>query len=274
MAMRAPGSGDGSPIFVPGKGAAVLCLHGFTGTPYEVAPLARALANAGFSVSAPVLAGHGQKASDLAKTRWTDWFASAEAAFDRLHKDAGAKSIALAGFSMGALLALHLASQRPHNVSALAVFSTPLRLRNWHMVGARAWKRMPAFLRCARLATLRKRGGSDVTDESVRRENPAMLEMPLAGVAELVALADVVRRELSLVRSPTFVAHGEQDHTVPLASSYELAGSLASDVVERLWLPRSGHLIGVDVEHHQLCDAVVRFFKSHSGYPGANETTS
>ena len=44
------------------------------------------------------------------------------------------------------------------------------------------------------------------------------------------------------------VAHGERDHTVPQSASFELAGSLASATVERLWLPRSGHLIAVDVE--------------------------
>ena len=66
-ALRVPGGGDKSPIFIPGKGPAALCLHGFTGTPYEVAPLARALAAAGFAVSAPLLAGHGDSPAALEK---------------------------------------------------------------------------------------------------------------------------------------------------------------------------------------------------------------
>ena len=262
--MRERGSGDKSPIFIPGGGPAVLCLHGFTGTPYEVAPLARSLASAGFSVSAPMLAGHGESAAILATTRWQDWLASAEAAFDRLRSASGDGPVALVGFSMGGLLALRLARLRPHSVSALVVMSAPLRLRDWQVALARAWARLPVFLRRGRLATIRKRGGSDVTDAHVRAENPALDEMPLAGIVELIELAEVVRRDLTFIHLPTLVAHGERDRTVPLQTSFELAGSIASDVVERLWLPRSGHLVAVDVERTELCEAVGRFLTVHA----------
>ena len=44
---------------VGGSGPAVLCLHGLTGTPYEVRPPAEALAEAGFACLGPLLPGHG-----------------------------------------------------------------------------------------------------------------------------------------------------------------------------------------------------------------------
>ena len=263
-ARRVPGSGDKSPIFCPGGGPGVLCLHGFTGTPYEVAPLARALASAGFAVSAPVLAGHGENAATLAATHWQDWLASAEAAFAKLRAVSGNRPVALAGFSMGALVALRLARLHPRSVSALVLMSTPLRLRDSQILLARAWSHLPGFLRRGRLATRGKRGGSDVTDDAVRAENPSLSEMPLAGIVELIELAEVVRRDLTFIHMPTLVAHGERDQTIPLQTSFELAGSIASDVVERLWLPRSGHLVAVDVERAQLCEAVVRFLNVHT----------
>jgi carboxylesterase len=260
---RLTGSGDGSPIFIPGKGAGALCLHGFTGTPYEVAPLARALGAVGFAVSAPLLAGHGESAIALAATRWSDWLASAEAALARLRFETGGSPIAIAGFSMGGLLALRLARTRPEAVSALALLSVPLRLPAWQTGVLRGFARLPKFLRRNRLAMLPKRAGSDVTDAKVHDENPSYPEMPLAGLAELVMLADVVRRDLSLVTIPALVAHGERDRTVPQSASFELAGCLASATVERLWLARSGHLIAVDVEHQRLSEAVVAFFTRH-----------
>ena len=263
-ALRVPGSGDKSPIFCPGSGPAVLCLHGFTGTPYEVAPLAHGLAIAGFSVSAPMLAGHGTNAAVLAATHWQDWLASAEEAFANLSAASGNGPVALAGFSMGALLALRLARLHPHSVSALVLMSTPLRLRDRQIALARAWSQLPGFLRRGPLATRRKRGGSDVTDDKVRAENPSLTEMPLAGIVELIELANVVRRDLTFIHMPTLVAHGERDQTIALQASFELAGSIASDVVERLWLPRSGHLVAVDVERAQLCEAVVRFLNLHA----------
>jgi len=263
-ALRIPGSGDKSPIFCPGDGPAVLCLHGFTGTPYEIAPLARGLASAGFAVSAPMLAGHGETAATLANTRWQDWLASAEAAFEKLRAASGNGPVAVAGFSMGALLALRLARLHPHSVSTLVLMSTPLRLRDSQIALARAWSHLPGFLRRGPLATRRKRGGSDVTDDKVRAENPSLAELPLAGIVELIDLAKVVRRDLTFIHTPALVAHGERDQTIALQMSFELAGSIASDVVERLWLPRSGHLVAVDVEREQLCEAVVRFLNAHA----------
>jgi carboxylesterase len=262
--MHVPGSGDKSPVFLPCDGPAVLCLHGFTGTPYEVAPLARGLAGVGFSVSAPMLAGHGESAAALANTCWQDWLASAEAAFDELRAASGHRPVAVAGFSMGGLLALRLAHLHPHNVAALVVMSAPLRLRDSQVALVRAWSHLPAFLRRGPLATIRKSDGSDVTDGNVRAENPALTEMPLAGIVQLIELAEVVRRDLTFIRQPTLVAHGERDRTVPLHASFELAGSIASDVVERLWLPRSGHLVAVDAERARLGEAVAHFLAAHA----------
>jgi len=252
----------------------LLCLHGFTGTPYEVAPLARAAGAAGFAVSAPLLAGHGETARALAVTRWTDWLASADAALDRLRADTGGRPVAVAGFSMGGLLALRLARTRPGAVSALVLLSVPLRLPAWQAGFLRGFRHLPGFLRRSRPAMLRKRRGSDVTDPKVRGENPSYPEMPLAGVAELAALAELVRRELSLVTVPALVAHGELDRTVPQTASFELAGSLASATVERLWLAHSGHLVLVDVEHPRVCAAVTDFLARHLRVGSAERPTS
>lgn len=242
----------------------MLCLHGFTGTPYEVAPLAHALASAGFSVAAPLLAGHGETTAALAATRWQDWFGSAEAALDRLRAASGGGRTAVLGFSMGGLLALRLARLLPDRISALVAMSVPLRLRAWQIAVAKLWRRLPGVLRRSPFAALRKRGGSDVIDETSRRENPGLPELPLSGIAELVALGEVVRGDLAFVRQPTLVVHGERDRTIALQASHELADKLAADVVERLWLPRSGHLVGVDVERSRLAQAVVQFLKNHA----------
>ena len=48
-----PGTGDKSPLTISGDRRGVLCLHGFTGTPFEIRPLAEALGRAGCTVEAP-----------------------------------------------------------------------------------------------------------------------------------------------------------------------------------------------------------------------------
>ena len=62
----------------------VLCLHGFTGNPTAVRPLADAFAAAGYSVELPRLPGHGTTIEDMQTTGFADWSAEAEAALQRL----------------------------------------------------------------------------------------------------------------------------------------------------------------------------------------------
>ena len=73
---------------VPGGGAywfegnevGCLLVHGFTGTPQNVRPLADYLARRGLAVSAPRLPGHGTTVEDLDRTGPQDWLAAAEKA--------------------------------------------------------------------------------------------------------------------------------------------------------------------------------------------------
>src|SRR5207247_10449234 len=88
-----------------------LLVHGFTGTPEEMRPLGEALAARGFPVHAVRLAGHGTDVADLARTRWTDWFASVEAGVARLR--ASTERLAVAGMAMGSPVAPHLAAPLP-----------------------------------------------------------------------------------------------------------------------------------------------------------------
>jgi carboxylesterase len=200
---------------------------------------------------------------DLTRTSWPDWLASAHGALDRLLAQVKGAPVAIAGFSLGGLLALRLARQRPGNVAALAVIAAPLRLRGYQVSAIRALCRLPALLRRGPLAVLPKFGGYDVLDDDMKRQNPALSGMPIAGLGSLIELAEIVRRDLPDIRTPTLVAHGERDKTVPLGDSLELVGTLGADVIERLFLPRSGHLVAIDVERSVLIEAVTRFFDTH-----------
>ncbi len=126
-------------------------------------PLGEALAARGFPVRAVRLAGHGTEVADLAGTRWTDWFASVTEGADRLRRDVPA--LAVAGMSLGALLALHLAATRPAEVSALVLCGTPLELRGAGVRWLPLLARIPCIAR--RWATIPKPGGPDIADPAV-----------------------------------------------------------------------------------------------------------
>lgn len=254
---------DKSPLSIAGDERSVLCLHGITGTPFEVRPLAEAFGREGFSVSAPMLAGHGDSLAGLARSTWRDWLASAESALGLLSERAGGRPVALVGFSMGALLALRLARLYPARVAALVVMGTPLRLRRWKVATIRAVTALP--LPFARMpgARVPKPNGSDISIPAMRHGNPGLQAFPFAALGQLVQLMDVVRGDLPFVRAPALVAHGRHDHVVPAEYADELAATLGSPVVERLWLERSFHVVGLDVDADELARAATHFVQRY-----------
>lgn len=89
----------------------VLLLHGITGSPASMRPLAEAVwTRSGASVSVPRLHGHGTVWQDLHRSRWADWIADANAAYDELA--AAHDNVVIVGLSMGGGLALDLASRK------------------------------------------------------------------------------------------------------------------------------------------------------------------
>ena len=263
------GSGDKSPLSIAGDRRGVLCLHGITGTPFEIRPLAEALGRRGCTVVAPTLAGHGGTLADLAASGWQDWLASAKAALDDLQARVGGGPVAICGFSMGGLLALRLARLYPERISAMAVMSTPLRLRRFQVLGIRALARLPIDYRNHPGACVPKFAGSDISDDVLRYENPGLRAFPIAALEALLDLMDTVRADLPAIRTPVLVVHGRQDHTVPMEDSLELTGCLGSEVIERLWLDKSFHIVTLDVERDMVIDGVTRFLSQHAGWPTA-----
>ena len=89
--MTAPVVPGAEPFSATGGDRGVLVLHGFTGSPHSMRPLAESLANRGYSVELPRLPGHGTTLEDLVPTRWGDWSAAAAASYELLAARCGAR---------------------------------------------------------------------------------------------------------------------------------------------------------------------------------------
>ncbi len=59
-------------------------VHGFGGSPRSVQELALRLADEGYSVALPLLTGHGLAPEAMESSRWTDWTADVERAYEWL----------------------------------------------------------------------------------------------------------------------------------------------------------------------------------------------
>jgi carboxylesterase len=238
---------------------AVLCLHGLTGSPDELAPLARALDAAGTRASVPLLAGHGAGVAELAVTRWRDWYASADAALtDLIHREHA--PVAVIGASAGGLLALRLATERPRDISALVLLATPLRLPMATAAQIRMRLLIPAAIRPAGLDVVRKPGGVDVSDPALAEGLRSLRAYPLRALGELLGLMVDVRGRMARVTQPVMIARGDLDHTVSDADMTALAQALTHAArVERVRLPASGHLVAIDADRELLASRVREF---------------
>lgn len=251
--MRVAAGAEAGPFRFDGDRRGLLVVHGFTGTPFEMRPLGEALHKRGFSVVGPRLAGHGGSIADLAATRWPEWYDTVERAFDELRGRVG--SVGVCGLSLGGLLTLELARRRPREIAAIAVLSVPLWLPRWQ-AGA---IRLASRLSWTRRGSLPKVGGSDIADREMRARNPTGGGFPLGALASLLDCMDHVRAGIGEVDRPAFVAHGHRDRTAPFACMAEIARTLRGPI-EQLVLPRSRHVVTLDVERADLFRRLGDFF--------------
>ena len=102
----------------------VLMIHGFIGSPISIAPWAQSLNDAGLTVFAPCLPGHGTTPEEMNKTTWENWYACIEDEFIKLRSECD--RVFVAGFSMGGALALKLAQIRGSEMDGLILLNASI----------------------------------------------------------------------------------------------------------------------------------------------------
>jgi carboxylesterase len=257
---------------LPGGRSGVLLVHGLTGTPTEMRFVARGLHAAGFTVHAVQLAGHCGDQSDLLATGWRDWYASVDAAALRLRNDVD--HLFVAGLSMGALLALELAIERPDTVDGVGLYGTTFRYDGWAIPAvARLSFLLP--IACA-LGWGKKRLFMEthpygIKDERIRQWIVARMQggdsgmaglagNPLPSLAQFVSLSKRVRRRLDRVRAPCLVVHSTEDDIAGLGNVEIIERGVAAPV-EKVLLADSYHMVSVDRQRDVVVERSARFFE-------------
>lgn len=228
------------------NGAAALCLHGLTGTPYEVRPVAEALLARGIRVRAPWMAGHEGGAEVLATTPREAWVEEARALLAELRAEH--ERVFLVGVSMGGLVSLRLAETE--TVDGMVVIGVPLVL-------APPVPQLLPLIR--RFVSSRPKSGSDIQEPGARARHPGLSAMPFSAVAELIALQSEVIPDLARVQAPILVAHGRLDRTARPRDAKRILDEVGSNEKELFYLERSGHVATVDYDGPALARAAADF---------------
>ncbi|MBS1149265.1 MAG: alpha/beta fold family hydrolase [Myxococcaceae bacterium] len=232
--------------------AAVLLIHGFTGSPWEVRPLGEALAARGFHVHAIRLPGHGVGPEAMAWVTWRDWERAAEQALKQLE---AFPRVFVAGLSMGALLGMLLAARHPQRVSGLALMAPVWKLRP---LDGRLLRRL-RWLPIAEWTGLWvKKSTTDIEDVAARADAPILPRYPLARLYDLFTIQDHARQVVTQVHCPTLVAAAEQDHVVDFRSVQRLVSALPR--ARLLTLRRGFHILPRDNDRALLAHEVAGFF--------------
>jgi carboxylesterase len=244
--MTAPVLAGAEPFSAAGGAEGVLVLHGFTGTPHSMRPLAERLADAGLTVELPLLPGHGTSVDDLVPTRFADWSGAAEAAYQSLA--ARCRTVAVTGLSMGGTLTCWLAERHPE-VVGLALVNPLVAAPDDDFVAA-----------------LREllAGGTAVAPgiaSDIARPDTVELAYDEAALAAALSLFDgatEVGAALGEIRCPVLLLSSRQDHVVPPSNGDRVVSSV-SGPVERVWLERSFHVATMDHDRDEVEERIVRF---------------
>lgn len=229
-----------------------LLLHGFSGSPPEMLPLAEHLAAAGLVVLGPRLAGHGTHPEDLARVSWRDWAASALAGLAELRGECS--RVFVVGFSMGGALALHLASHE--GLPGLVLLGTPVT--NPHPI-------FPLLPILKHIAPYRaRRVPSDLTDPAAANHLVTYKRLSTSALDELRAVIKAARAALPAVTCPTLVLHGAQDRTVRPANAQMIYDRLAASDKRLAVFPRSGHALLLDIEKEDVWREILLFIQKQS----------
>lgn len=236
-------------IFLEGRGDfGVLLLHGFTAVPAQLAELAQQLCAQGYTVSVPLLPGHGAGAEGLYGVHWLDWVACARQEYTRLSQRCA--RVAVGGLSMGGALAALLAEEYP--VEALLAYSPCILLKQ-----KVAW--------AAQLARY-------VQPYAHNRDGERIF--PLAMGYDLWRLSSRARLNAFAITAPVLIFQSVQDETIDPRGAKRLYDAVSSQKKEYVRLERSRHVCTNGPEKRQIFERSIAFLNGVRSASAAPEQAS
>lgn len=232
----------------------VLLLHGFTGVPFSMRPLADAFADRGFAVRLPLLPGHGTHWRDLNRTPFRAWQDAARSAYDELA--ARCDLVFACGLSMGGSLALDLAADAP-DLAGVVLINPAVALSDplLPLLPLLQWLKpsIPAI-------------GDDI--KKAGRTEHAYDRTPLRATRGMTKLFRRTIARLDLVTAPLLVFRSRVDHIVPARSSALILDRTASVDTDEIVLQNSLHVATLDNDAPLIIERSLAFIDRVSSTTG------
>jgi len=260
-------SADASPPR-PETGVGVVLIHGITGTPTEMRPLARHLERLGYRVAVPLVPGHGAGYRELLATTWQDWLNGVHEAVQQLATECS--GVVVVGLSAGGLLATLAADECPA-VTGLVLLSLHLGIPGSHITRFTHW----AYQMIARVPILRRRWyfiespPYGLKDARLQQRITAAIAASRQGetaqfglfrtyvetLRQIDALEARVRQVAPSIQCPTFMLHSVEDTMLSIRNTTAMYGLLGAAEKSIRFVAGCDHVITVDLRKEDVaCD--------------------
>jgi carboxylesterase len=225
-----------------------IIIHGFTGTPWEVKPLALALEQIGYEVITPLLPGHSMNKERLEKASASDWLQMIEKIIRQAIEEN--KKIHMIGFSMGAMIASIMAYR--FAVSTLVLLSPAVYVLTPNLLK----RKVGNFIQ-------QTRENRSLVGYTIQKNPSFIRSTPLYNLFQFQKIVRQAKRIFQHISIPICIIHGQKDDTVDPKSS-ELIYRVASSKEKELhFLPFSKHHICQDCKVNTVIQIVIKFLDKH-----------
>ena len=228
-----------------------LLIHGFTGAPFEIQPLADYLQETkDWVIRTPTLPGHGDNLHLKGITN-QQWVSHAEK--ELLFLLEKCDQVYIIGFSMGGLIAGYLATKYP--IDKLVLLSAAAYYIN-----------LKQLLVDIKEMIKDSYQGNIKENELFLRYKKKIAETPISATIQFRGLVKEIRPKLKDIKVPTLIIQGERDGIVPVKSAYYIYQTIGSPIKKLCFLPESKHHVCHGDDSEQLITEINAFLKETNMY--------
>lgn len=248
---------------------AVILLHGLCGSSLELGTIPKALKKANCTVVEMQIPNYSAALTDPTVTpNWMDWCAMVESKIVKLKEEH--KTVSLCGLSMGATLALAVASFS-REILSVVLLSPVLKYDGWsipwyhrlmnvpYTLGYRNWTYKESDPYGIKNFEMRRRVANALKKDGVAAVGAAAI--PARHLWAAQKLMAYVRQSLPLVRASTLVIHSIDDETAAPRNAEMIMENIKSEVRKVIWLGDCYHIITVDNEREIVTNEAAQFIK-------------
>jgi carboxylesterase len=265
----------------------VLLIHGLTGMPNEMRPVAHALEEMGCQVEVPLLPGHGGGHAELLASNWLDWVKACQESLDRLSLTC--EHVVVGGLSMGALIAVLLAATN-ENVDGVLCLSPTIAYDSINSSNP-FQKLLPLIDLLPLLGKFfywTEKPPYGLKDERLQRIITKQLEKVRRGektdfgqfrtyagsLRQLQRLVAQVKLKAADVTCPTLIIHSLEDTLTKPHNAKTLKQWLGTKDKSIIWMDGCDHVLTLDLKKDEVARLCVEFVEKVTKSKGRAKLTA